>query len=838
MNIYWLYPETQVHFDVNDNVFAYSLALRTNEVWDQYCTLQSPLSCINNLTDHWVEYWGQGYPLPHFYQHLPSIIVVATTKLINFFGFGNWNLPAGRQGLGLYTTFRWMQFVYLSIFPLTLYWCARKFGFNRTTSALTGLLSTLISTQFLYGTDLNAVTWRGSGMTTQLMGMVTLPLALGSIYDSMVNRRKFARSAILLAFTFHMHILFGFIATLSALLLSFIQIGVDIGKHGLRNLLSTAIVGHFWKPISRLLKIMIPTVLLLAYWLLPLLSHNQLHNTSVWDEQIKFESYGAKVVTEKFLGGQLLDANRPPILTYLTIIGFLLSLSFFFAENGEGKIRFLQQFTQPATNKSPFKKKTGQAGEYVDSAPRQTYSNTLEWATIGAEKNGISPSPLIFLFLPSLFIFWFLLYFGPTTWGKLFSLIPGTEGLHVHRLINGLHFASFFLIAIVLSGLFSLIRSKLVKLRDKNIQNYGTWIIGSLLIALLLIPVFKERHEFMKQNTYLINEHKKAYAQEIEEFQKVLGIIRSDPGRVYAGRPGNWGKEFTTGGASNFLLLSENGISTLGWLPESWSPFSDIEQFWDETREDHYELMNVRWVYAPLDVEMPENAFEVFKGKKSQLARIESCLEHPCGRLGNDNDDFHFITVPFTVFSHKNNILNFDRLWLESDWPKSWSAPQVVLTDDAQNATRPKGGPVDGADVRMLDMGTFEFDGSGIRDQIVNLLTSKLFDSTPSALPKTAHVKDSTKINPHQYKVDVTTDQTLALMTKFTYHPYWHAKIDGKENPTFMVAPAFLATAVPPGSHTIEFVYDPPASKKLLLGLSLIILFATPFLEKFLPRET
>lgn len=831
LNLYWLFPETRALYDVNDNVFAYSLALRTNEVWDTYCPAwmggaqlnveesgvalgsETPIEppqanaevvgweksgtipatqrtlwhCLSNLTDHWVDYWAQGYPLPHFYQHLPSIIFVGIYKLVNL---PLLLVPSAYLPIGLYSVFRWIQFLYLSIFPLTLYWSARKFGFDRLTSSFVGLIATLISTQFLYGTDLNAVTWRGSGMTTQLLGMVTLPLAVGSIYDSLVNNRKFARSAILLAFTFHMHLLFGFIAGLSTVLLWTLITSLDFVER--LKILSTKfeapnkfkalnssiskfrilLLEFIWSlgfRISYLAKVLIPTALLLAYWLIPLLQHNSLHNTSVWDEQIKFNSYGAKEVILKLASGQLLDANRPPVLTFLLAIGLLVSLSKFFS---------------------------GKA-----SKPSQ-------------------------LFLPGLFFFWMALYFGPATWGKLFFLIPASEGLHVHRLLNGIHFASFFLIAIAIQSIIDyivVVISKTTGRLEINLPSKAFLLTPILIPLLLLLPVFRERNAFMKHNAYLIEENHKIYLQEKSDLDKAMAIIAENPLRVNAGRPGNWGKEFQTGGSANFLQLSQSGISTIGWLPQSWSPFSDIEQFWDENRLDHFQLMNVGWIYSPLSQPLPDFATEKFQGNRSHLAQVPT------------SGNFQFITVPFAAFGHKNHVLNFQRLWLESDWPQSWSFPQLILTDDPIAANevgvtgaaeslnsqttklkRPPGSPVDGANLYLTDMGTGVVSG-----QTINLINSKLFEATPSALPTSAKIISETKFNPHQYSVEVETGEMLALMAKFTYHPYWQVTVDGNPHPTFMVTPAFLATAIPPGHHTVSFTYTVPAFKKFLLFVSL-----------------
>ena len=600
-------------------------------------------------------------------------------------------------------------------------------------------------------------------MTTQLLGMVTLPLALGSIYETLTQRKNHARSAILLTLTFHMHLLFGFIASLSTLLLSLILMITDFLPIFTTNSPSHShFISNFKFQISNLFKVLLPTVLLLAYWLVPLLQHNAYHNTSVWDDQAKFNSYGAKTVIFKFLSGDLFDANRIPVFTFLIFLSLPLCLS-----------------------------------RFLSSRPDE--------------------DTLSFLYLPSLLLFWLLLYFGPTTWGNLFFLIPGTEGLHVHRLINGVHFAGIFLVAIALSSIGKFIVDKLSNFklpfsRSQIILRWAGYLTSLVILAILLIPVYRERNDFMVQNKHLIEENHKLYETEKEDLETAIAKIQESPSRTNAGRPGNWGKKFTTGGSENFLHLSMAGIPTIGWLPQSWSPFSDIEQFWDEKRPDHYDLANVGWILSPLSQEVPKFGKVVYEGRLSRLISVPT------------SGNFHFITVPFAVFSHKNNVLNFDRLWLESNWPKAWSIPQIVFQDSnfkfqISNLHRPQGSPIDGPNLLLTDMDTFE--GSGNR---FNLVNSDLFGATPSALPQSAKVISGEKIDPHHYVAEVETGETLALMLKVTYHPYWQVRLDGKPTTKFMVAPAFMATPIPPGHHSVEFIYTVPLSKKLLLLVSVATL--------------
>src|SRR5438874_2290975 len=82
-------------------------------------------------------------------------------------------------------------FLLLSLFPLSISWSMRRFGFERLPAALAGLVAPLLSANFLYGLDYGSYVWRGSGLYTQLWGMVLLPPALAQSYRALRDGRGY-----------------------------------------------------------------------------------------------------------------------------------------------------------------------------------------------------------------------------------------------------------------------------------------------------------------------------------------------------------------------------------------------------------------------------------------------------------------------------------------------------------------------------------------------------------------------------------------------------------------------------------------------------------------------
>ena len=93
-----------------------------------------------DFTDPWQSAIGMGHPLFHYYQHLPHISVALVHVLT----------------LGVFPvadTVNWASYLLLCLFPLSLYWSMRLFGFDRLSSAMGGLVASLTATNSLFGFD-------------------------------------------------------------------------------------------------------------------------------------------------------------------------------------------------------------------------------------------------------------------------------------------------------------------------------------------------------------------------------------------------------------------------------------------------------------------------------------------------------------------------------------------------------------------------------------------------------------------------------------------------------------------------------------------------------------
>src|SRR5204862_1512677 len=113
-------------------------------------------------------------------------------------------------------------------------------------------------------------------------------------------------AGLLLGLTFLAHFIFGFIAALSLLVLSFLPNRLELRQ----RLARIAVLACIAFSVS-------------AFQLLPMLQDGFLVNHSRWEGQWKWDSFGASYVFRSLLRGDLFDYGRLPVLSLLVLVGAL-----------------------------------------------------------------------------------------------------------------------------------------------------------------------------------------------------------------------------------------------------------------------------------------------------------------------------------------------------------------------------------------------------------------------------------------------------------------------------------------------------------------------------------
>lgn len=399
-----------------------------------------------------------------------------------------------------------------------------------------------------------------------------------------------------------------------------------------------------------------------------------------------------------------------------------------------------------------------------------------------------------------LFIFWFLLYFGRTTWGNLINIIPTMREFHLSRFIVGVHLSGLFLAPIGLAWL----TARIKKLR----------YVSLVLAGILLIPVYQQTVRYNDLNNTLITRANGNYAKQSEGANALVSTLQSlektNPGRVYTGRGGGWGINFKIAETIYTMYLGNFALPTTLWLPETWSPNGDTEQYFREDKQADYDLYNIRYVATPRDI-AKENIQPFWKLIK----------ENPSWNLYEVQTSGYFTggVRPAIVSADKYSRSNVVRFWMWSDDPKNGLYPQ--LSFDTKKYPVNVGLP----NFKMLDEVTYV-----VPDGSVHSLFAEppRYVSPVSPIPLitlTSQTDDYDMIFSAKAQVPANCTECLVIL-KQSYHPDWRITVDGKSVTPIITFPFYIGIPVSEGNHTIVAKYEPSGLKVVLLVLTGISLIA------------
>jgi hypothetical protein len=380
--------------------------------------------------------------------------------------------------------------------------------------------------------------------------------------------------------------------------------------------------------------------------------------------------------------------------------------------------------------------------------------------------------------------FWLLLYFGRPTWGVLLNLLPMSHDLHVHRLIAGVHLGGIYLVGLGLSSIWLLAFSR---------RGARYWLSATVVTGLLLFPVYRERMAFLGDNARFMLDTRAAYAAEQADIDALVDTLRvMPPGRVYAGLGATWGKDYRVGAVPMYALLQRAGFDMLGYLYHSLSLNADIEVLFDERRAEQYDLFNVRYVVAPIQRSFPEFVKPVRDFGRHRLYQVET------------TGYFDLVGSDLTFVGNKNEFYSAASKWLGSDEPRVKQHPVLrfsgALPDYRQSFPLAQAGGLISRDRLAIE-------------------------------PPRGRVLAETALN-NVYLARVEVERESTLVLKSSFHPNWHAFVDGVEVEKLMVMPSYLGVQLGPGTHAVRFEYRPGPLRGFLMLLALLTLVLTAVAER------
>ena len=351
-----LLPEVTVAVpSLNDDAAHYSLILNASRAIDAGL----------NPVDHWAPDLEIGFPQFAYYQHLPHLFVVALSRLL-------------LRQVDLLTLFNLTRYVLLVGFPVTVYWSLRQFEFSRPAAGAAAAIAPLLSAGFRFGFEYDSYVWRGFGMYTQLWAMHLTFLSLACVYRTLRDSKGYFASVVVLSALVLSHVIYAFI---TALTLGIVLLAGMTRANARDRVVRLALVG-------------LPAIVITSYFWLPFILNGAYHTTSPYMEQWKYDSFGAPKILGWLVKGELLDFNRPPVITGFAALGVLVAL----------------------------------------------------WTR----------TRLGFLAL-AIFGFWLVAYFGRPTLGPVADLLSFNGKLWMHRFIGPMQLGAILLVAVAAGGVWTLL---------------------------------------------------------------------------------------------------------------------------------------------------------------------------------------------------------------------------------------------------------------------------------------------------------------------------------------------------------------------------------------------
>src|SRR5580692_6249512 len=290
VNAVLLWPELRIErVPVNDLSFHIAASQR----------LANSLSTGDSLLDPWVSQWALGFPLWHFYQPLPHMIAGLWLTMTNHFA----SAPA---------SFAVLYYLLMIALPASTYIGARLFGLEPIAAGFASVLILGVSEVgdlSRYGLSYGAYVRRGSGLYTQLMSYNLLMPALGLANYSLNTGKRRILTACLVAATALSHVVFGYAAIVSVAIMAL------VGPRGDRS-----------RRVVRAASILVPALILVAWFVVPMLLAGGEANRCRWDDVWKFDSWGAKNILSTLFSGRFFDEGRLPIMTMALAVSSMLAL--------------------------------------------------------------------------------------------------------------------------------------------------------------------------------------------------------------------------------------------------------------------------------------------------------------------------------------------------------------------------------------------------------------------------------------------------------------------------------------------------------------------------------
>jgi hypothetical protein len=388
--------------------------------------------------------------------------------------------------------------------------------------------------------------------------------------------------------------------------------------------------------------------------------------------------------------------------------------------------------------------------------------------------------------LIAMFVVTTLMTFGRTTFGGLYSILPGSSDVFIRRFEMGMQLSGILLagIGLVFVGRF-LVESATKLLPDeprRRLQRpMGRVLVSALCVAgaiVVLIPAWTSMDTYNSGNATNVAFQANADNSQGPALDSLLAYVKAHPrGRVYAGQPTNWGNDFLIGEVPVFKYLESKDIDEVGYTLRTASLMTDPEYYFDDTNPGDYPLFGIGYLLTPASMTPPVPATQV------------RCEGNYCLWALPDPGYFHVYDTTGVLSASRADVGTASVPLLDSTALSDHQDKTVAFNGGtASPPTAPEGSSVTGSPGHVV------------------VEHARLAQGTAGAVVK--------------------TNRHATVVLSASYDPGWRVTVNGQPEPTVMVAPALVGVDVGPGVHTVRFSYGGYGTYNLLLLLALLVFVA------------
>jgi hypothetical protein len=369
--------------------------------------------------------------------------------------------------------------------------------------------------------------------------------------------------------------------------------------------------------------------------------------------------------------------------------------------------------------------------------------------------------------LASLGVLFFLLSFGPTTWGSLVDVIPGHSDIFFRRFIVPVDLAALYIVGFAVSWLISLLAKFGVRRRqssDDSLQSskqpdrQRTLVSLSLLLVLVVALIVPSGYRYQNLNNRSVGVQLVRQSSDVLALAPIINYVKSaDNGRVYAGLPSNWGQHFLVGLGPMYMYLADNDVDQISTQAWAASLMEEPQELFDQSNLSDYEIFAVRYLLLPYAMKPPVHADLLITSGPYRLWQVPN-INYFSVVLAEGALDENKISIA----RQSDLVLSTQYFSQHVDFLVHYGTPLVKVTLPSYRP-RQSVGTIESEQINLIHgiaSGTFDMRTSG------NVVLSASFD------------------------------------------PGWQAFVDGQPVATQMLAPALVSVPVPAGVHEVVFRYQ------------------------------